>query len=110
MMWSHEVTQLRHDLRNGPSHVFGNHTNCSKDFCTFQQNPSVFDNESSSSAKVYMGLLVSHWIGFHPLGEIICNDENILELPQSIYCGKGCLFLRAIIQLDLPIATSKVQG
>ena len=39
-------TQLRHDLRNGPSHVFGDHTNCSKDFCTFQQNPSVPDDES----------------------------------------------------------------
>ena len=45
----HSVTknsaQLRHDLRNRPSRVFGDHTNCSKDFCTFQQNPSVPDNE-----------------------------------------------------------------
>ena len=38
-------TQLHHDLRNGPSHVFGDHTNCSKNFCTFQQNPSVHDDE-----------------------------------------------------------------
>ena len=40
-------TQLRHDLRHGPSHVFGDHTNCSKDFCTFQQNPSAPDDESN---------------------------------------------------------------
>ena len=38
-------TQLHHDLRNGPSHVSGDHTNCSKNFCTFQQNPSVPDDE-----------------------------------------------------------------
>ena len=30
------IAQLRHDLRNGPSHVFGDHTQCSSDFCTYQ--------------------------------------------------------------------------
>ena len=38
-------TQLRHDLRNGALHVFGDCTNCSKEFCTLQQNPSVPDDE-----------------------------------------------------------------
>ena len=28
-----DVGQLRKDLRNGPSHVFNDHTNCSASFC-----------------------------------------------------------------------------
>ena len=40
-------TQLRYDLRNGPSQVFGDHTNC-----TFQQNPSIPDNESDEEEQI----------------------------------------------------------
>ena len=27
------IQQLRHDLRNGPSHIFGDHARCNPDFC-----------------------------------------------------------------------------
>ena len=30
---SGNVSQLRQDLRNGPSHIFGDHANCNPDFC-----------------------------------------------------------------------------
>ena len=43
---TNNILQLRHDLRNGPSHVFGDYTRCSREFCTFQQSEStpVSDN------------------------------------------------------------------
>ena len=47
----HSVTKnnihLSYDLRNEPLPVYGNHTDCIKDLCTFQQNPSVHDDESN---------------------------------------------------------------
>ena len=30
----HNINQLRHDLCNGPLHVFGDHSNCTSQFCT----------------------------------------------------------------------------
>jgi hypothetical protein len=38
------VTQLRHDLRNGPSHVFGDHSQCSPEFCTYQPSSAITDD------------------------------------------------------------------
>ena len=34
------------------SHVFGDHTNCSRDFCTFQQNASVPDDEGDEEEQL----------------------------------------------------------
>jgi hypothetical protein len=42
---TNNISQLRHDLRNGPSHVFGDHSHCSKDFCKFQQSESTSTSE-----------------------------------------------------------------
>ena len=41
------VVQLRTDLRNGPSHVFGNHSKCNPQFCTHNTatNPTPDDSE-----------------------------------------------------------------
>ena len=39
------VTQLRHDLRNGPAHVFGDHTACSKSFCKYAEQAQEEDIE-----------------------------------------------------------------
>ena len=38
------VAQLRHDLRNGPSHVFGDHSQCSPEFCTYQPSSAIADD------------------------------------------------------------------
>lgn len=32
------VQQLRHDLRNGPAHVFGDHSKCNASFCKQHNN------------------------------------------------------------------------
>ena len=40
---TNNVQQLRHDLRNGPAHVFGDHRNCNSQFCqqsVVQFNPA----------------------------------------------------------------------
>lgn len=45
------VNQLRHDLRNGPAHVFGDHSKCNSGFCTYQQKQqSTSADEQSTSA------------------------------------------------------------
>ena len=43
---------LEQDLKNGPNHCFGIHTNCSSDFCTHKSthsHPNTFSSSSSSS-------------------------------------------------------------
>ena len=40
---TNNVQQLRHDLWNGPAHVFGDHKNCNSQFCqhsVVQFNPA----------------------------------------------------------------------
>ena len=41
---SNNVSQLVHDLRNGPSRVFGNHSCCSVESCTFCQSDTTLAN------------------------------------------------------------------
>ena len=47
------VQQLRHDLRNGANHVFGNHCECNPVFCKFRSNnrcsSDVIGSDDSSS-------------------------------------------------------------
>ena len=45
---TYTIVQLQHDLRNGPSHVFGNHTRYSREFCTFLQSESTPDDEDQA--------------------------------------------------------------
>ncbi len=35
-----KVPQLRHDLQNGPTHVFGGHSSCNPFFCKHRQQNS----------------------------------------------------------------------
>lgn len=41
---------LKRDLINGPLHCFGDHTNCSSDFCTHAQERSGPQQASSSNS------------------------------------------------------------
>ena len=43
---TNNVSQLRHDLRNGPSHDFGDHSRCSIEFCTFCQSDTTPSNDN----------------------------------------------------------------
>ena len=43
------VTQLSHDLRNGPAHVFGDHTACSKSFCKYAEQAQEEDIEEEDT-------------------------------------------------------------
>ena len=43
------VTQLCHDLRNGPAHVFGDHTACSKSFCKYAEQAQEEDIEEEDT-------------------------------------------------------------
>lgn len=51
---SKAVKLLEQDLKNGPNHCFGIHTNCSSDFCTHKStqaqhsHPNTFSSSSSS--------------------------------------------------------------
>ena len=45
------VKKLKKDLQNGPYHCFGQHSNCSADFCRTareKQRSSDFDNEDGN--------------------------------------------------------------
>ena len=56
------VQQLRHDLRNGPAHVFGDHSSCNPSFCTHRERQSD-----------------------HPLlNDEAVNDTNEVEVDQSL--------------------------
>ena len=39
------VQQLRQDLRNGPAHVFGDHSKCNSSFCTYQPDQQLIHSE-----------------------------------------------------------------
>ena len=43
------ITQLHHDLCNGPSHVFGDHSQCNPEFCTYQPTLVTNDDDSDTS-------------------------------------------------------------
>ena len=52
-----DIQKLRHDLRNGPSHVFGDHSKCNPDFYKHAQSSSTtpplhsnLDNEHGISS------------------------------------------------------------
>ena len=45
---THNINQLRHDLRNGPSHVFGDHSNCTSQFCTHRTTVASTTQEDST--------------------------------------------------------------
>ena len=46
-----DILLLRHDLRNGPAHVFREHTHCSPSFCKYsQQSPSVDNSDVADSS------------------------------------------------------------
>ena len=44
------VNQLRHDLCNGPAHVFGDHSNCNPDFCSHRSIPPSIDDDDEELA------------------------------------------------------------
>ena len=46
------VTQLRHDLRNGPNHVFGDHSQCNPAFCKVatKENDDASNSDGSSDS------------------------------------------------------------
>ena len=46
---TNNVSQLRHDLCNGPSHVFGDHSRCSVEFSTFRQSDTTPANDINES-------------------------------------------------------------
>ena len=48
---SNNVSQLRQDLRNGPSHVFGDHSRCSVEFCTFRQSDTTLTNNDINESQ-----------------------------------------------------------
>ena len=41
------VQQLRHDLRNGPAHVFGDHSACNPSFCKYRQIENADEEENA---------------------------------------------------------------
>ena len=43
-----DIQQLRHDLRNGPSHVFGNHSKCNPSFCKTRE-ADIHHSDSSDN-------------------------------------------------------------
>ena len=51
-----DVDKLRHDLRNGPAHVFGDHCHCDPQFCRHVPSQSedatntATDDESNTSS------------------------------------------------------------
>ena len=44
-----DAQQLRHDLRNAPNHVIGNHSRCNPAFCTSSTSNATADSESDES-------------------------------------------------------------
>ena len=47
-----DLIKLRHDLRNGPHHVFGDHVSCSPQFCKYSPiNNSSLEDENESDAE-----------------------------------------------------------
>ena len=51
---THNINQLRHDLHNGPSHVFGDHSNCTSQFCTHRT--TVASTMQEDSTECYMSV------------------------------------------------------
>ena len=73
------VQQLRHDLRNGPAHVFGDHRKCNPHFCRHsaaEENASEINETDDSSGTTAFT--------FHDQVEaIIMDEENTAAEPSA---------------------------
>ena len=77
------VEQLRHDLRNGPHHVFGDHSKCNQAFCTVrgleqagERNDEQLPSDTGSPAET--STLQEH------LDEIIRQEQEDNLSPSSL--------------------------
>ena len=81
-----DVQQLRKDLRNGPAHVFGDHTNCNVQFCKHVPgHSSQQDNQAEDSS--------------NPAEEVI-DDQHYSDLREQ---------LDAIIGIETEETTTSLQ-
>ena len=77
------VQQLRHDLRNGPAHVFGDHRKCNPQFCRHsaaEDNTSEI-NETDASVHSSDSTTASTFCG--QIEAIIMEEEDIAAEPSA---------------------------
>ena len=72
------VQQLRHDLRNGPAHVFGDHTSCNPQFCKH------VEQESQLGRDVPFRQEETAHSGHSRQNEEVSNHANQSEICQSM--------------------------
>ena len=94
------VNNLRHDLRNGPAHVFGDHSKCGSHFCktSTEQNPvQQRTHQTSRTQKDTNGTIVDTIESIieeeeEELNEATETDAtnayegNLDTLPEGLYC------------------------
>ena len=71
-----------HDLRNEPSHVFGDQTYYSNDFSAFQRNPSVPDNERDKEDQATVPTAAEQTIE-EQINTIIQTETELQISPQD---------------------------
>ena len=76
------VRQLQHDLRNGPNHVFGDHSQCNPAFCkvTSKENDDGSDSDNSDSDS---GMPWCHFVLWTPKGVSVQTIEADPEFWAS---------------------------
>lgn len=75
------ISQLRHDLRNGPSHVFGDHARCNGEFCTFRQSQSTPDPKDSQDEDILPNSKVSSFE--HHIDNIILAEADKISVRDE---------------------------
>ena len=77
------VQQLRHDLRNGPSHVFGDHRKCNPQFCRHTETDDTTSEDIESDAEAMRTLIEPS--NFQEQIEAIIMEENeIATEPEEV--------------------------
>ena len=82
------VQQLRHDLRNGPAHVFGDHSSCYLLFCKNTVQPTQFENVTIERETSHNNPSSSvHQIGMAPLVQwkaiSLLKDSDFQKPPME---------------------------
>ncbi len=78
-------SQLRHDLRNGPAHVFGEHSNCNTSFCKYASQSTTSNvNEDDNVTNDSPGTSHSQCNTLEDQIDAIIEDETISSNDEAL--------------------------
>lgn len=94
---THEIVRcLQGDIRNGPSHVFGDHSKCKEDFCSGEKPGELNVVEDLKNFGLRDHMLAN--LAYYTYSLLQCVTTNLVESYNSVVCklisGKRLYFIQ----------------